>query len=90
MQQSWQERGKVGLVDAGAEFRCGVFDPFERREQVAPPFGQGVGATVGQLVLCLRPDSFIGVEFRGVCRQALEVNAPGEPGATDQVPSGTT
>jgi len=53
-------------VNAGAEFPLGVVNAFEGVEQMPPQFGEGVRATVGQCILRLGPDTFIGIEFRGI------------------------
>jgi hypothetical protein len=41
MQPLWQERGEVGLVNAGAEFALGVFNVLESIKQVPPQFVDG-------------------------------------------------
>jgi hypothetical protein len=46
---------------------------FQGIQEVEPQLLRGVGASVGQSILGLGPNAFIGIEFRGVSRKGFEV-----------------
>jgi hypothetical protein len=75
MQWLGQKERKVGLVNAPPELALGS-------AQIPECSGQGNGEQVevirpaiGEDVVCLTPDTLIGIEFRRVCREALQVKA---------------
>jgi hypothetical protein len=41
--------------------------------EAAEEFALGIGSTAGQGVLCQRPDPLVGIEFRGVAGEAVEM-----------------
>lgn len=75
MQHSGQKRGEIGLLDARAEegLRCGQLADFVRED--VHQVRLRVGPAVGQGALEVIPDPFIGVQFRGVGREGLQVQA---------------
>src|SRR5882724_1533762 len=72
-----QKRGQIGVADAAPEAEAGAADPLERETEVPPELLQRVGASIGELVLREPPDAFVGVELRGIAREAKEME-PGE------------
>ena len=81
MQCSGQKRGKVGLVDASPQMALKGLDGFQSMQEVKPQLVHRVRTAVGQRVLGLGPNAFVGIEFRGIRRKGFEVQ-PFEP-ATD-------
>jgi hypothetical protein len=75
MQHSGQKRGKIGLLDARAEegLRSGQLADFVRED--VHQFRLRVGPAVGQGAFEVIPDPFIGVQFRGVGREGLQVQS---------------
>lgn len=82
MLQRGQKKGQVGLADASAETLRGAADAVERPPEVPPQLALGVGSAVGEPLLRELPDTFVGVELRGVAGEAIEVQ-PGK-GATQR------
>ncbi len=68
-------------MEASAEAALGPLDVSKRAAKVTTHHGDVIGATVGEAPFGVGPDSFVGVELRGVGRKAFEMQ-PREP-ATD-------
>lgn len=65
------------MADAAPQVQRGAADSLQGETKVPPELLQGVGASVGELVLREPPDAFIGVELRRVAGEAMELE-PGE------------
>jgi hypothetical protein len=75
MQLSGQNGGQVGLMDAPAKLGLGALQIAQGCVQRCRQFVQVVGAAIGQGIVHLVPDRFIGVEFRSIHGEALQMNA---------------
>ena len=75
MQQLTQKRGKFRLLDATSEFGGRSADSFDGADKVVHQLFHIVRATVGQISLGQGPDSLVGVEFRRVGGEVLDVKA---------------
>ena len=74
------------MADAAPEALRGAADSVERQLEVPPKLALGVRAPVGEPLLRELPDAFVGVELRGVAREAIEVEpGKGTTQGTDRV-----
>ena len=60
------------MQDATPQFRWRTSDTVNRTDDVFHQFIDVLGAAIGEFSLGQRPNSFIGVEFRGVGRKMLD------------------
>jgi hypothetical protein len=83
MQHSGQKRGELRLVDTSAQevLRGGETADFVRQQIHQLPLG--VRTPVGQSVLEVVPDAFIGVQFGSICGKGHQVQTAG---AKEQIP----
>ena len=75
MQHSGQKRGQVGLLDAPAEERWRGGQAADFLGQDVQEVGRRIGPAIGQVGLEVIPHTFVRVEFRGVGREGLQVEA---------------
>jgi hypothetical protein len=66
MQHSRQKRGQLRLLDASTEEFWGGSQSAYFVGQYVHQFGFRVRSTVGQVVLEMVPDAFVGIQFRSV------------------------
>lgn len=66
------------MVDAGPQMALKGLDGFQGTQEMKPQFVHRVRTAVGQRVLGLGPNAFVGIEFRGIRRKGFEVE-PFEP-----------
>ena len=75
MQWSTQKRGQLGLLDATTEFGGRAADSFDGTDEVVHQLFHIVRTTVGQISLGQGPDPLVGIEFRRVGREVLDMKA---------------
>ena len=62
-------------MDASSKAALGPLDVSKRAAKMTTHHGEIVGSTVGQTPFGVSPDSFVGVELRGVRRKVLEMQS---------------
>jgi len=75
MQWSVQKRGKLGLVNAPAKFGLRLAQTAERSRERDGKLVEVIRSAVGEGVVRLAPDAFVGIEFRSIRREALQMEA---------------
>lgn len=67
------KKGKVGSAHASAQERGGSSKAREVGAETTEELALGIGATVGERALGELPDALVGIELRGIAREAVEV-----------------
>jgi hypothetical protein len=75
MQHLWQKGGQLGLLDASPEKTRGGGQSADLVGQYIHQFGLRIWPAIGEVVLEVVPDAFVGVQFRSVRREGHEVKA---------------
>ncbi|MGA8223717.1 MAG: hypothetical protein WB780_18860, partial [Candidatus Acidiferrales bacterium] len=66
------KKGKLGLQDAASQFRWRISDTIDRPDDVFHQLVDVLGTPIGELPFGERPNSFVGIKFRGIRGEMLD------------------